>query len=725
MTKFSRYLCGVASTFAVLTAVSAAHAQEGTPAADTASEAGETSGLGDIVVTAQRRAQRLQDVPVAVSTIDSESLAVGGIVSTDGLEQSVPAISITRQLSGATPYIRGVGTQSVQAGNEPAVAFYVDGVYYASPYANIFNFNNIEQVEVLRGPQGTLFGRNATGGLVHVHTRDPQANPTMRASVSYGNYGTVQSSVYASGGSDKVAFDVAGSIVYQRDGYGKNLFTGADVNYRRERGARSKIKLTPTDNLTIMLAGDYSLLQSDLGVILQPQPNTAVVALNGGRFDSVANLPQGVHTEYYGGSASVELDLGGIKLNSLSAIRKLDTLIRFDQDATPLAFADIYLNETDKSFQQEFTIQGNVGSLVYTAGVFYLDGSGRYDPLGVRSAFSAASNIDIYSPQTTKSLAGFLQGDYTFGNTTITAGFRYTRDKRSNTPKLVTPGGDPNVAANIIAAFPTKSATFSKPTWRLAVAQKLNPDLMIYASYNRGFKSGGFSASAPTAPAVKPETLDAYEGGLRSELFDRSLRFNVTGFYYKYKNIQLNRIVNGAGLLFNAAEGELYGAEVETDYVAHLGEAKINLGANLSFLHAYYTSFPGGPVLTPLGNGFNSLTAADLSGNRMIHAPKFSGSVNASLDVPLGNNKNLQIGANYFHSSSFFWEPDNRVSQPSVDIVNASATLGFEDGKFKVRAFVKNLTDAKYFAYFTESTLGDKGGQADPRTYGVGLEVEF
>ena len=713
-------LCGAASAWAMVMAATPVFAQ-----VSDASASDDSAGLGEIIVTAQRRSERLQDVPIAVSTVDSKSLAAGGIVSTDGLEQSVPAVSITRQLSGATPYIRGVGTQSVQAGNEPAVAFYVDGVYYASPYANIFNFNNIEQVEVLRGPQGTLFGRNATGGLIHVHTRDPQAEPMMRASVSYGNYDTVQSSVYATGGSDKIAVDVAGSLVYQKDGYGKNLFTGADVNYRRERGVRSKIKLTPTDDLTILLSGDYSLLESDLGVILQPVPNTTVTAMGGGRFDSIANLAQGVHTEYYGGSASLELDLGGAKLKSLTAFRRLKTFIQFDQDATPLAFADIYLHEKDRTLQQEFTVQGFIGDLVYTAGVFYFDATGAYNPLGVRSSFSAANNIDIYSPQTTKSLAGFVQSDYTFGNTTITAGFRYTRDKRTNTPNLVAPGGDPNDPADIIAAFPTKSATFSKPTWRVALAQKLNPDVMLYASYNRGFKSGGFSASAPTAPAVNPETLDAFEGGLRSELFDRSLRFNVTGFYYKYKNIQLNRIVNGAGLLFNAAKGELYGAEVETAYVAHIGEAKLNLGANLSFLHAYYTSFPGGPVLTPLSNGFNSLTAADLSGNRMIHAPKFSGSASATLDVPVGASKNLEIGANYFHGASFFWEPDNRVSQPAVDIVNASATLGFADGKFKVRAFVKNLTNTKYFAYFTESTLGDKGGPADPRTYGVGFDVEF
>ncbi|UZW57514.1 TonB-dependent receptor plug domain-containing protein [Sphingobium sp. JS3065] len=723
MAIYHRYIFGMVSSLAVMASFSFAAAQtESTPQAE--GSARETEGLHDIVVTAQRREQRLQDVPVAVSTVDTEALAAGGIVSTDGLEQSVPAVSMTRQLSGATPYIRGVGTQSVSAGNEPAVAFYVDGVYYASPYANIFNFNNIEQVEVLRGPQGTLFGRNATGGLVHVRTRDPQAEPMMRASVSYGNYGTLQSSVYASAGTDKIAFDIAGSIVYQSDGYGKNLFTGADVNYRRERGIRSKIKFTPTDNLSIVLSGDYSLLQSDLGVILQSQPNTAVKALGGGRFDSIANLAQGVHTQYYGGSAAIELDLGGATLKSLTALRKLDTLIRFDQDATPIAYADIYLNETDRYFQQEVTLQGNLGDLVYTAGVFYFDGYGRYDPLGVRS-ISPTSNIDIYSPQTTRSLAGFVQGDYSFGNTTVTAGFRYTRDKRTNTPNLVVPGGDQNDPNDVIAAFPTKSATFSKPTWRLAVAQKFSQDVMVYASYNRGFKSGAYSASSPTAAPVSPETLDAYEVGLRSELFGRSLRFNLTGFYYTYKNIQLNRIVNGAGLLFNAAKGELYGAEVETAYFKRIGAGELNLSANLSFLHANYTSFPNGPILTPVPGGFNALTAGDLSGHRMIHAPKFSGSVAASYKVPVGDTTSLELGVNYFHSASFFWEPDNRVSQPSVDVVNASAGLSFADGKFKLRAFVKNLTKAEYYAYFTESTLGDKGGPADPRTYGVGFDVAF
>lgn len=700
-----------------------AFAQEAAPPPTTEDTA--DSGLAEIIVTAQRRSQSLQDVPVAVSALSNTQLETAGIVSTDALQNVSPGLSITRQLAGAVPYIRGVGTQSVSAGNEAAVALYVDGVYYQSPYANIFSFNNIDRVEVLRGPQGTLFGRNATGGLVHVITRDPQAEPTMRASVSYGNYKTVEASAYASGGSDRIAVDIAAQIVQQNDGFGRNLLTGAEVNYQRERGVRSKIKFTPSSDLTIILSGDYSRLESDLGIVLQPIPNTAVIAAGGDFYDSVANLPQSNKTDWYGGSLSVEYAFGDLSVKSLTAYRKLNTSIRFDQDATSTQFADILLDQKDHSFQQELLLQGKSGPVNFTAGIFYFKGEGAYSPLGVRS-ISPASNFDLYSPLGVESIAGFGQIDFEISDaTTITAGARYTRDKRDNTPTLAVPGGDLSDPADVIQAFPTSKRTFSKPTWRFAISHKFTDDLMLYASYNRGFKSGVFSTSAPGSPPVEPETLDAFEGGLRSEWLDRRLRFNLTGFYYNYKNIQLNSIVGGASLLFNAAKGRSHGIEFETSYLFDVAGGELTVSANGAYLNAKYNDFPNGPVFTPIGNGFNARTIADLSGNRMIHAPKWSHSLSLNYETDLGGGSTLQMGGSYFHSSSFFWEPDNRATQPTLDLFNAQASIGFDDGKFRLRIFGRNLTNKKYYSYLTESTLGDKGGPAAPRTYGVGFDVNF
>jgi len=700
------------------------------PAYAQSSESNATSsavGLEEIVVTAQRRSQNLQDVPIAVTTFTAAALQAIGVESTDQLLAVTPGLTFQRQLSGAVPYIRGVGTQSVQAGTEAAVATYVDGVYYGSPFANIFSFNNIQQIEVLKGPQGTLFGRNATGGLIQVITRDPQSDPTFRSSVSYGNYQTIDASAYASAGTDKFAFDLAGQLTHQGEGYGHNLLTGSDVNYRREEGVRSKILWTPDDGWRVTISGDYSRLRSDLGIILRPLPGTLSIIgapPAGSRYDTNANFPQSNETNYYGGSVKIEYALGWATLSALSAYRHMESNIQFDQDATPVRIVDAGLFSRDRSFQEEILLQGNRSIVNYTAGLFYYNALSGVAPLTVRSV-SPAANFDIYGDEGTRSYAAFAQADYSVtASTALTAGIRYTVDKRDYHGEFTFPGGDPSKPADtFVRAVGDK--TFPKLTWRFAVDQKLEQDVSVYLSYSRGFKGGLFSATVPSNPPVKPETLDALEGGLKSEFFDRTLRINVSGFYYIYNDIQLNKVTVGGSELLNAAKGHLFGAEAETSYFMHVGRGNLTLNLNTAWLHAKYSSFPNGPVFTPTGVGGNAETAGNLSGNTMIRSPKWTGSISGQYQVPLENRNSLQLSANYFRSSSFFWEPDNRITQPSYGLLSAQAAISFHDDRFKIKVFGRNLTNSAYFTFAEESAFGDQGAYADPRTYGAGFEVNF
>jgi iron complex outermembrane receptor protein len=212
--------------------------------------------IGDIVVTAQRRQERLQDVPIAVSVVTSDQMTKAGINNTDALGSAVPGLVVSRGQNTGAIYLRGVGTQNAAVGDENSVALYIDGVYVFSPSASIFNFSNIERIEVLRGPQGTLFGRNAVGGLIQVVTRDPKQDPSADLSVGYGNYKTVTASAYLTGGiTQNIAADISGFYMKQRKGFGTNIFNGQDVNKSEEGAVRSKWLIDPTESLQIRVAG--------------------------------------------------------------------------------------------------------------------------------------------------------------------------------------------------------------------------------------------------------------------------------------------------------------------------------------------------------------------------------------------------------------------------------------------------------------------------------------
>ena len=229
----------------------AAFAQSTAPGADSAAE--NKGGVDEIVVTAQRRAESLQEVPISVATLTADQLGDAGVLRTDALVQLTPGLVITRQLAGATTYLRGVGSQSTQPGVENPVATYIDGVYFPSATGNIFSFNNVQQVEVLRGPQGTLFGRNANGGLISITTRAPSGEESVEGSIGYGNYNTVTGNLYMTGGSDTLAGDIAIYGAEQGEGFGVNLVTGDDVNRVREVAVRTKLQwtATPDDVFTV------------------------------------------------------------------------------------------------------------------------------------------------------------------------------------------------------------------------------------------------------------------------------------------------------------------------------------------------------------------------------------------------------------------------------------------------------------------------------------------
>lgn len=704
----------------------------GSGQAQESSESSEVAarGLEQIVVTAQRRTELLQDVPISVTALTASTLSDAGIATTEALLQVVPSLNITRTASGAVPFIRGVGTQDTTIGNESGVATYVDGVYYMAQTGTIFSFNNIERVEVLKGPQGTLFGRNATGGLINVITRDPVAEPGLEGSIAYGKYDTVNASLYATGGVEAVAADLAVYRIKQNEGFGRNLVIGDDINMRDETAVRSKVLWTPSDASRITFSGDWSEIKTDLGLNRNAYPGSVLI----GGVTLAGSTPYDTHSNFrsyvpdyshWGASLRYEHEFDWAQLTITSAYRDFEFVWNYDQDAVPARLADIVVTNKNRSLQNEILLVGSLEHWNWTAGLFALNATSKLDPLRVGS-ISPRSNFDLFSKQDLDSYAGFAEVTWSFTERTqFTAGARYTEDTRDLTGEQIATVGNPAPAGTVLRTN-AGDATFSKVTWRASLDHKFTDDVLGYISLSRGFKSGLFNQSSQTGDAIRPETIDAVEVGAKSELLGGLLRLNAAAFYYEVEDLQVSRSVQGGTALFNAAESEIKGFDAELQYAPRVPVGDLQLSAGLSLLDASYTSFPEGVGTTPNPTGGNITFPADLSGNDVIRSPDWTVSLGADYRLALGSGE-LAFNISYYHNDGFAWDSDNRLWQDAYDLVNARASYSFgADQRYRVSVYGENLTDEIYYIYVNSSSpLGDAAAAAAPRIYGVALDFRF
>ncbi|SCW66640.1 iron complex outermembrane recepter protein [Sphingobium faniae] len=671
--------------------------------------------IEEIVVTAQRRSEKLQDVPIAINALTANSLVSRGLTSPQELASVVPGLQFGSLGPSGTPFIRGVGGVLGNPNDEPSVATYVDGVYIASPLSNYSQFANIERIEVLKGPQGTLFGRNATGGVIQIITRDPSRTPELAMTVGYANYDTVSGSVYANTPlTDTLAFNVAAQIDSQGKGYGHDVLTGRETYKKDERSIRGKLLFEPDDATTIKLAADYASFKSaGLGfspprgaTFLDGVVNTLPV------YDTRSGTDEVIDIKNYGVSATVYHDFGPLRVNSITAYRKSTGVDFFDNDMTTLNIVEARLNLRQKNFSQEIHLLSPTSSTIdWLLGGYYYNGQGGYAPISI--FIGGPPSVNIFGKMHTRSYSIFGQATVEIlPETHLTGGLRYTWEKQRLVQEFVSGAGP------IIVPRTEARQSFGKPTWRLALDHKFTSDVMAYASYNRGIKSGGYdTVASPGIPGFKPETLDAYEVGLKTELFDRHVRFNAAGFWYKYKNLQLSHQVNGTSITSNAAKARIRGIE---------GELQIATGGGLqlSFTGGYtdgqYTDFPDAPAYTAGG----TLSVIDASGNRTIRTPKFTGSTSINYTVPTDIGE-FSANANMSFTGKFFWTPDNRLAQQDYGLLNATLQWTSRSERFSARIWGKNLTKKQYVTSGVESTAGDLLIYGAPRTYGLTLGMKM
>lgn len=735
-------VCAV-STFAVASGSGEAWAQsaEVTPSSLTkASDRESYAEPAEIIVTAQRRSENLRDVPLSISAISSTRLQDSGVSDTLALTRITPGLQIDRVGSNTLPALRGVTTQLTAPGSDSNVAIYLDGVYQPSLGANTFDLPDVERIEVLKGPQGTLFGRNATGGAIQIFTRKPEFEWGGKIIASYGNYDDKNVSGFVTGPivNDLIAVSGTGSF-RQNDGYFTDLRTGERIGGLNSKLVRSKLLITPMDTVSVELAGFY-LERHDSSISYGSVLNGNTIA----RFDpdavipirprdAASNNPLRRSNWNYGFSGKVDVDLDFGKITSITAYGRFKAQGNTDGDYSYQPNGgDVFYDShsTEHSFTQEVSLASSLsGPLNFVVGAFYVNGDGSWDPLNVTSP---TTRVAIYGTQDIEAAAGFgeLYYDVT-DRLSLIGGLRYSWEKRSLESAATGIGlPEPDLVFR-------GEKSWNSLTPRVSVKYKVATDANLYFTYSQGFKSGVYNTTAlrlnadGSQPLVDPEKIRAYELGYKARLAP-GINFSLAGYHYDYKDVQVNAFqnVNGTPLSIaqNAASARINGAEFELN--AQLGSHwDVQLGG--AWLDAEYKKFPDASVAVPRtdANGVptntgNVSTPQDVSGKKMIRAPEFTvtGSVTYSQDLAGGS---FRANTSTYYSSRIYYTFDNRVSQSPYATVDARVSWSPHDSGLTIAAFGRNLTGTDYFQGVFITELSDAVTYAPPRTYGVEATFEF
>jgi iron complex outermembrane receptor protein len=740
--KRNRKKC-LATISAAALAISAGaltQAAEVVPSTDGGSDSSKPSGgLTEVVVTANKRSERAQTVPIAVAAISGDAALASGVTDTLSLANAVPGLRVDRSPGQTTPFLRGIGSPAGSVGAEPSVSLYVDDVYTPAAGAFFANFNNVDRIEVLKGPQGTLFGRNATGGVIQVNTRDPSDSPKFDASVGYGSYDTVNGSLYGSDKlTDKLSANISAYGGHQGQGWGRNLTTGQDSfktnwNY----GGRIKLLFEPSSETRVLLTVNHDTTSSSEG-FYHAAPGT--VSYGGfpapaGFYDMLDDTDPLFRNSISGVSAKISHEMSWAKLVSITAYQHAQQFLRENQAGAAFPLIHVTVEAGDnKTFTQELQLLSTQDSAVtWLAGFFYMNDRAAYDPLNLSGLIFPGAGAQIFASQKTSSYSGFGQVDlHVAKDTRLTLGLRDTVDDRKLEASATIPGVFSAPAPNS-----PQSKSFSKPTWRVSLDHAFTPDIMAYVSYNRGFKSGGYNTvvfpGAPIGAPVEPETLDAYAVGVKSEFIDHRLQINAEAFDYKYKNIQVQSLVAGGTILSNAASAKIKGVDVD---VRAIPVENLTLTASFEYLDAHYDSYVDGTLTTyspgcaPAMSSCNSV--ADLSGFKLPFSAPFSASlvVNYLHRTSIGQ---LDFNVAYNHGGDYYFNSDNGKGQlnpslnkqPAFNLLNTSVQWTSASSRYVVTLWGRNITGEKYLSLANEQTVGTGWGPAPPATYGITFGIHL
>jgi iron complex outermembrane receptor protein len=678
----------------------------------------------EIVVTAQRREEKLKDVPIAITAISKKQLEESGVSGSLQLSTITPGLNFVVQGAYAQPTIRGIGTTVTGAGADANVSIYVDGVYQPSQVANAFDFNNVERIEVLKGPQGTLFGRNATGGAISVTTLKPSFENYGQLSLGYGSFNERRAKGYGTVAlGEKVAADLA--FTYKEDdGYVDNInpLVNGKTAKAKSFGIRSKLLIDFTEDFNVILAGGYGENHDNSLYITRPL-NRNNVAL---RTVPTLVIPSDIRVVNVDTDAkndaktwfvnlTASYSLGSGELTSLTAYQDTNITLLVDSDVTSIASSSNLTTLPQQTFSQEFSYaSGFSGPFNFTAGVYYYDDDAlrrTINSRGVGGAVTQDFTVEV------KTQAAAIYGEIYYDVTDalrLIAGARYsTETKKADGTYRV--GGTIELHTE---------ETWNAFTPRLSLVYKIDESSNIYATYSRGFKSGSYNTTTLAQPTpVSPEFVNAYEVGYK--ISRPGFTLNTSAFYYDYTDIQVGVQTNvggvSQGVLQNAAAATIYG--IDADVTARLSENwRLRFGA--AYTHGVYDEYFNALLTTPRVGGGNTQTPGDASGKDMIRSPELmvNGTLTYTTDLAGGS---LEASATVSYNGGFYWDPGNRVKQDAYTLINANMSWTDPSNSFKAEVWGSNLTDEEYYYYVTVSSTGDSASYQRPRTFGVMLTAYF
>ena len=718
--------------------------------------------IEEIIVTAQRRERPWQDVPISVTVFESSEIEALKLTNIAGVASYTPNVVWDQSFLGASNFsaifIRGIGQSAsfFQSSADPAVGVYLDGVYIGRAIGSVLGIHDVDQIEVLRGPQGTLFGRNTTGGAVTVKTMEPVPEFSGWGDVTSGSDSRLDARGVLNVPISDTLFARLSASSLNQDGYGTSLQTGEEFGDINTDSARAVLRWLPGEDLDVTLSYDWSRTRQDAAVLTltfaDPDPMSLTGAYNFfvAPTNSVEGFGDGVpwddrfltpdeFTNYATGetlsdndsdavTATVEWRTGGLTLKSITGYRSLDNTWGSDTDMSPLTIIESTIKTDQDQFSQEFTLQGAWGQLAWLAGTYYFDedvseeavvlvvpelAEVAADPVfGVPNPLFGVplGNTGPATSSSAESIAAFFHLDYAASDRLSTfTGLRYTREEKTAIDK-----------SGLVANGDT-SKTFNELSPTIGLQYFLDPGLQIYASISQGFKSGGFNTIVVFPQddflPFKPEEITAYELGVKM----RRERFSLAAatFFYDYEDIQFPVFNDVTPEFRNAAEAELQGAEIE---LVVAPTSAISIQAGVSYLDAEYTQLDADDlagVVTPISVE-----------NDLPNAPEWTANLGIRWSTDVGQLGQFRLRADYSWRDDMYKDAINtpETRQSAHGVLYAAAEFESADARWVFALFGDNLTDERYIVA-GGSNKPDFGAAfatyARPRTWGLSARYSF
>ena len=700
--------------------------------------------LEEIIVTASKRQESLQDVNLTVTAVTGLTLERKQIDTIEEIQAIVPGMSAGNDFAFAKLYIRGIGLNSSFAGVDPSVALHVDGAVISSSYAQLGAFFDLERVEVLRGPQGTLYGKNATGGSVNLITRKPTEEFEGYGRLTIGNYDLTRLEGAVSG---PISENVLGRIAFKstdRSGYGKNVLTGNDIDDANKQSVRGQLQFNASDDVDFLLSAEWQR-EDDAGMgikfvetlnalnpIRYPNPPNGAGGFTSGRRDTSSEKDNENKRDTFALTGTLNWQINdSMRLTSITNARDTDILLVQDLDNSSNVNASIQSNATtSKQFSEELQLNFDTERLHGLVGLYYFDENFKNNNnIGFALASDGrVTNVLLTGDIDIETTAIFANLSYDISDTfSFNVGGRYANEKR---------GGDTTWNLFFVPLSVPFSDSESFDEFKPSIGFEWQPSeaVLTYFTYSEGFKGGGFQ-SGQRVPILRPELIDNYELGVKGTYAGGRVQLNVAGFYYEVTDMQLDRTqpVPGGGftsIFENAAKAEGQGVEIELSFLA---TDNFRIDGNLAFLDAEFVDYesvnPIFPILPPPPPAPQDLIPKDLAGNKLRQAPEFSGYLRGEYAHALGSGGMLTWGVQVSHKGDQFYTEfnDDISGQEAYTLVDFNVLYTSSDERMSVNFWGNNVTDELVVggAFVSSTGFIVSANNLPPATYGVTFGYNF